>query len=313
MMPVFILLEKMSNNKVHIINSITELHRRFSLPAPEHPLVSVIDLKDMRIKKGETDATGVAFNFYSVWLEDDVQGKIRYGQSYFDFDEGKMIFIAPKQVLSATDHQQTKKGYGLIFHPDFLRGYPLAKAIKNYGFFSYAVNEALFLSEKEEETIVSVMQTIMQEYSSNIDKYSQDVIVSHIEVLLNYSNRFYGRQFITRKNANIDLLAQTESLLTDYFRGKSLNKGLPTVQYLSEQLKVSPSYLSDMLRELTGQNAQQHIHNLLIEEAKELLSTTSLSTSEIAYQLGFEYPQSFSRLFKQKTSFSPSDFRNSFN
>jgi len=267
----------------------------------------------MRIKKGETDATSVAFNFYSVWLEDDVQGKIRYGQSYFDFDEGKMIFIAPKQVLSSLDHQQTNKGYGLIFHPDFIKGHPLAKAIKNYGFFSYAVNEALFLSEKEEETIVSVMQTIMQEYSSNIDKYSQDVIVSHIEVLLNYSNRFYGRQFITRKNANNDLLAQMESLLTDYFRGKSLNKGLPTVQYLSEQLKVSPSYLSDTLRELTGQNAQQHIHNLLIEEAKELLSTTSLSTSEIAYQLGFEYPQSFSRLFKQKTSFSPSDFRNSFN
>jgi AraC-like DNA-binding protein len=311
-MPVFFFLTKMRNN-VHIISSISELHRRFSLPAPEHPLVSVIDLKDMRIKKSETTATSVAFNFYSVWLEDDVQEKIRYGQSYFDFDEGKMIFIAPKQVLSATDHQQTNKGYGLIFHPDFLRGYPLAKTIKDYGFFSYAVNEALFLSEKEEETIVSVMQTIMQEYRSNIDKYSQDVIVSHIEVLLNYSNRFYGRQFITRKNANNDLLVKMESLLMDYFRGESLNKGLPTVQYVSEQLKVSPSYLSDMLRELTGQNTQQHIHNLLIEEAKELLSTTTLSTSEIAYQLGFGYPQSFSRLFKQKTDLSPSDFRNSFN
>jgi AraC family transcriptional activator of pobA len=311
-MAIFFFLTKMRNT-VHIISSISELHRRFSLPAPEHPLVSVIDLKDMRIKKSETNATSVVFNFYSIWLEDDVQEKIRYGQSYFDFDEGKMIFIAPKQVLSATDHQQTNKGYGLIFHPDFLRGYPLAKTIKDYGFFSYAVNEALFLSEKEEETIVSVMQTIMQEYRSNIDKYSQDVIVSHIEVLLNYSNRFYGRQFITRKNANNDLLAQMESLLTDYFREKSLNKGLPTVQYLSEQLKVSPSYLSDMLRELTGQNAQQHIHNQLIEEAKELLSVTTLSTSEIAYQLGFEYPQSFSRLFKRKTNLSPSDFRNSFN
>jgi AraC family transcriptional activator of pobA len=312
-MPVFILLEKMSNSNVYIINSITELHRRFSLPAPEHPLVSVIDLKDMRMKKSETTASSVAFNFYSIWLEDDVQEKIRYGQSYFDFDEGKMIFIAPKQVLSATDHQQTNKGYGLIFHPDFIKGYPLAKAIRNYGFFSYAVNEALFLSEKEEETIVSVMQAIVQEYRSNIDKYSQDVIVSLIEVLLNYSNRYYGRQFITRKNANNDLLAQMEGLLTDYFREKSLNKGLPTVQYLSEQLKVSPSYLSDMLRQLTGQNAQQHIHSQLIEEAKELLSMTTLSTSEIAYQLGFEYPQSFSRLFKQKTNLSPSDFRNSFN
>jgi AraC family transcriptional activator of pobA len=254
-----------------------------------------------------------AFADDALWLEDEVQGKIRYGQNYFDFDEGKMIFISPMQVLSTIDHQQTNKGYGLVFHPDFIKGYPLAKAIKGYGFFSYAVNEALFLSEKEEETIVSVMQTIMQEYRSNIDKYSQDLIVSHIEVLLNYSNRFYGRQFITRKNANNDLLAQMESLLTDYFRGKSLDKGLPTVQYLSEQLKVSPSYLSDMLRELTGQNTQQHIHNLLIEQAKELLSTTTLSTSEIAYQLGFEYPQSFSRLFRQKTNLSPSDFRDSFN
>ena len=153
----------------------------------------------------------------------------------------------------------------------------------------------------------------MQEYRSNIDKYSQDLIVSHIEVLLNYSNRFYGRQFITRKNANNDLLAQMESILKDYFREKSLNKGLPTVQYLSEQLNVSTSYLSDMLRELTGQSAQQHIHNLLIEEAKELLSTTNLSFGEIAYQLGFEYPQSFSRLFRQKTNSSPSEFRSSFN
>src|SRR6202012_415172 len=216
----------MRTNNIHIINSITELHRRFSLPTPEHPLVSVIDLKDMRIKKSETTTTSVAFNFYSVWLEDDVQGKIRYGQSYFDFDEGKMIFIAPKQVLSATDHRQTNKGYGLIFHPDLIKGYPLAKAIRNYGFFSYAVTEALFLSEKEEETIVSVMRTIMQEYRSHIDKYSQDLIVSHIEVLLNYSKRFYGRQFITRKSGNNNLLAQMESLLTEYFREKSLNRGL---------------------------------------------------------------------------------------
>jgi AraC family transcriptional regulator, transcriptional activator of pobA len=302
----------MSHPKVQVINSISELHRRFSLPAPEHPLISVIDLKDMRTQTGGS-ATGVTFNFYSVWLEDEVQGKIRYGQSHFDFDEGKMIFIAPKQVLQAADHQQTNKGYGLVFHPDFLKGYPLAKVIKDYGFFSYAVNEALFLSEKEEQTIVSIMRTIMQEYQSNIDKYSQDVMVAQIEVLLKYCNRFYGRQFITRKNASNDLLVQMESLLTDYFKEESLNKGLPTVQYLSEALKVSPGYLSDMLRELTGQNAQQHIHDRLIEEAKALLSTTTLSTSEIAYQLGFEYPQSFSRLFKQKANLSPSAFRNSFN
>jgi AraC family transcriptional activator of pobA len=311
-MQVFCLALKMKNNNILTINSITELHRRFSLPAPEHPLVSLIDLKDMRRAKDE-NITSVVFNFYSIWLEKDVKGQIRYGQSYFDFDEGKMIFIAPKQLLSTNDHQQTNNGYGLVFHPDFIKGYPLAKAIKDYGYFSYAVNEALFVSEKEEETIISVMHNIMQEYRSNIDKYTQDVIVSHIEVLLNYSNRFYGRQFITRKNSNNDLLVQMESLLMNYFHGTDLNKGLPSVQSLSEQLHVSPSYLSDMLRELTGQNAQQHIHNFLIEEAKELLSTTKLSTSEIAYRFGFEHPQSFSRLFKQKTDLSPSDFRNSFN
>lgn len=303
---------KMKNNNILTINSIAGLHRWFSLPAPEHPLVSVIDLKDMQVTSNE-NINSVVFEFYSVWLEKDVKGKIRYGQSYFDFDEGKMIFIAPKQVLSTIDHQQTNGGYGLVFHPDFIKGYPLAKAIKDYGFFSYAVNEALFLSEKEEETIISVMQHIMREYRSNIDKYTQDVIVSHIEVLLNYSNRFYGRQFITRKNSNNDLLANMESLLMNYFRGTGLSKGLITVQSLSEQLHVSPSYLSDMLRGLTGQNAQQHIHKFLIEQAKELLSTTTLSTSEIAYRLGFEHPQSFSRLFKQKTDFSPSDFRNRFN
>ena len=216
------------------------------------------------------------------------------------------------QVLSSKDHQQTNKGYGLVFHADFLKGYPLYTSIKDYGFFSYAVNEALFLSEKEEEIIVSVIRNIMHEYRSNIDKYSQDVIISHIEVLLNYSNRFYGRQFITRKNANNDLLVQMERILVGHFRERSLDKGLPTVQLLSEQLNVSSSYLSDMLRELTGQNAQQQIHNFLIGEAKILLTTTTLSTSEIAYQLGFDYPQSFSRLFKQKTNSSPSDFRNSF-
>jgi AraC-like DNA-binding protein len=302
----------MKNNNLLTINSISELHRMFSLPAPEHPLVSVIDLKDVKSNRAE-NITGIVFNFYSIWLEKDVQGKIRYGQSYFDFDEGKMIFIAPKQVLSVIEHQQTNNGYGLIFHPDLIKNYPLGKTIKDYGYFSYAVNEALFLSEKEEETIISVMRNIMQEYRSNIDRYTQDVIVSQIEVLLNYSNRFYGRQFITRKNANNDLLTKMESLLTSYFRGDGLNKGLPTVQYLSAQLQVSPGYLSDMLRELTGQNTQQHIHNLLIDEAKELLSTTTLTTGEIAYRLGFEYPQSFSRLFKQKTNFSPSDFRNSFN
>lgn len=182
----------------------------------------------------------------------------------------------------------------MLFHPDFLAGYPLAKKIKQYGFFSYSVNEALHLSDKEKETIISIFKNIDEELQNRIDDFSQDVIISQIETLLNYSNRFYKRQFITRKSVNNDLLQKLEEILDDYFSNeKSLMQGIPTVQYLAEILSISPSYLSDMLPSLT----QQHIHNKLIEKAKEKLSTTELSVSEIAYELGFEHPQSFSKLF----------------
>jgi AraC family transcriptional regulator, transcriptional activator of pobA len=192
--------------------------------------------------------------------------------------------------------------------------YPLAKKIKEYGFFSYVANEALHLSEKEKETVLSIFKIIDEELNSRIDDFSQDVIISQIELLLNYSNRFYKRQFITRKGINNDLLQKLEAILDDCFNDeKSLMEGIPTVQFLSAKLNISPSYLSDMLRSLTGQNAQQHIHNKLIDKAKEKLSTTDLSVSEIAYQLGFEHPQSFSRLFKTKTTLSPLEFRASFN
>lgn len=298
----------MTNRSPYIINSITELHRMLSLPEPEHPLISVIDLKDVRSVRDKS-VTSILFNFYSIWLEKDVLQKIRYGQRFFDFDKGVMIFIAPGQLLSTIDPHLITAGIGLTFHPAFIRGYLLEKKIKDYGYFSYAVNEALHLSEEEEVTIMAIMRNIMREYRSNIDKYTQKVIISHIELLLNYADRFYGRQFTTRKPINNDLLIQMEEKLNHHFEEVT---GLPTVKLLAEQLHVSPSYLSDMLRELTGQNAQQHIQNKLLEKAKELLSTTSLSTGEIAYQLGFEHAQSFSRLFKQKTRISPKEFRNSF-
>jgi len=205
-------------------------------------------------------------------------------------------------------------GYWLVIHPDFIRNYPLGKSMKEYGYFSYAVNEALHLSDDEEKTITSIMQNIEHEYRSVIDNFSQDVIVSHIELLLNYCNRFYNRQFITRRAANNDLLIKLENILTEYFDSGLLHElGLPTVQYVSDKLNVSADYLSDMFRSLTGQNTQQHIHSYLIEKAKEVLTTTNLSVSEIAYQLGFEYPQSFSKLFKNKTSLTPLKFRQSFN
>jgi len=202
----------------------------------------------------------------------------------------------------------------LLIHPDFLWNTQLAKTIKQYEYFDYSVNEALFLSEKEETTIIGMMQNMEQEYSSNIDKFSQDIIIAQLELLLNYANRFYHRQFITRKITNHKILDRLEQILDQYFQGGDLaKKGLPTVQYIAETLNVSPNYLSAMLKMLTGQSTQQHIHDKLIEKAKEKLSVTGLSVSGIAYELGFGHPQSFSKLFKTKTNLSPLEFRQSFN
>ncbi|WP_299289266.1 AraC family transcriptional regulator [uncultured Mucilaginibacter sp.] len=298
----------------YAINSVSELHRILALPKPEHPLVSVINLDEIQCFADES-LKSVVFNFYSVCIKKDFKGKLKYGQNYYDFDEGVLTFFSPGQVISTELTDDLKlSGFWLIIHPDFIQNYPLAKTIKNYGYFSYAVNEALFLSEKEETMIASIMKNIEQEYYANIDYYSQDVMVSHIELLLNYANRFYNRQFITRKNASNDLLVKLENLLSDYFaNGKVRELGLPTVHFVSESLNVSPNYLSDLLRMLTGQSTQQHIHNKVIEKAKEVLTTTSLSVSEIAYQLGFERPQSFNKLFKSKVNVSPLAFKHSFN
>ena len=230
-----------------------------------------------------------------------------------DFDEGGLSFTAPNQIISSVEEEKDYSGYTLLIHPDFLRGYPLATKIKTFGFFSYAVNEALFLSDKEKQVIFSILDNVKEELNSRIDDFSQDVVISHIEVLLNYSNRFYKRQFLTRKAVNNDLLTEMESLLSQYFEHKiTLDKGLPTVEYLAGQLKLSPRYLSDMLRSITGQNAQQHIHEKLIEKAKDYLTTTSLSVAEIAYHLGFEHPQSLNKLFKKKTNQTPVQFKQSF-
>lgn len=296
-----------------IIDSISEQHRWYRLPKPEHPLVSLISFVDIgRNPNGFTGA--FAFNFYSIAIKKGFKGKFRYGQNYYDFDEGVMSFMAPGQVMSKdASNEAPPSGWLFSFHPDFLRSYPLGKKIKEYGFFSYATNEALHLSEKEEKMIEGIVKNIEQEYRSMIDTYSQDVMISLIELLLNYSNRFYNRQFITRKHVNHDLLTKLEELLDDYFRGEKVREfGLPTVKYISEKLNISPNYLSDMLRSLTGQSTQQHIHDKVVEKAKEILTTTSFSVGETAYQLGFETAQSFNKLFKNKTDVSPLEYRNSF-
>ena len=225
-----------------------------------------------------------------------------------------MLFTAPNQVIGSTEDYKDNAGYSLIIHPDFLQGHPLARKIKQYGFFSYASNEALHLSEQERAIILSMYTIIKEELNSRIDDFSHEVVISQIELLLTYAKRFYKRQFLTRQVVTSDLLQKLEEQLNKYFeKEEPVNHGIPSVQYLAAQLNYTPNYLSDMLRSLTGLNAQQHIHQQLIERSKELLSTTNLTISEVAYQLGFEHPQSFSRLFKMKTKISPAQFRSTFN
>ncbi|GAA3945468.1 helix-turn-helix domain-containing protein [Chitinophaga oryziterrae] len=304
---------KTAAKQPHIFNSISELHKALGLPKPLHPLVSLVDYGEITADTTEI-SKGMIFNFYKISYKKNFKGKVKYGQNYYDFDEGGLSFISPNQLISAVETEADYGGYTLLFHPDFIRNFPLGKNIKNYGFFSYSVSETLHLSEKEKEIIIGIFKNIEYELNTAIDQISQDVMVSQIELLLNYSKRFYNRQFITRKIANNDILIKLEELLSAYFdTEKTLMTGLPTVQQLSDQLNVTPHYLSDMLRTLTGQNTQQHIHNKMIEKAKELLSTTNLSIGEVAYQLGFEHPQSFNKIFKRKTKLSPVEFRNSFN
>ncbi|MBB3838280.1 AraC-like DNA-binding protein [Runella defluvii] len=304
---------KKDDSTIQKFNSISALHKALGFPKPLHPLVSLVNYADIKTPYEELP-NALLLDFYKISYKKSLTGKIKYGQNYYDFDEGGLSFISPNQVISSNEEEKDYSGYTLLFHPDFIRNYQLGTKIKNFGFFSYSVNEALFLSDKEKQIIFSVFENIKEELNSTIDDFSQDVMVSQIEVLLNYSNRFYKRQFITRKTVNNDLLTKMEALLNEYFdKEETINNGLPTVEYLAEQLNVSPRYLSDLLRSLTGQNAQQHIHGKLIEKAKEYLTATSLSVSEIAYQLGFEQPQSFNRLFKKKTSLTPIAFKQSFN
>jgi len=308
----------MANQQPYRIKTISEFHRLRGLPKPEHPLISVVDFAAFKHQHPhENNPISWVLDFYSISLKRDSSTKIKYGQQEYDFDEGIMFFLAPGQVFRIEveqDSAQKRSGWMLLIHPDFLWNTPLAKGVKRYEYFGYTVNEALFLSEKEEGTITSIIQNIQQEYHANIDRFSQDIIIAQIELLLTYSERFYQRQFITRKITNHAILDRLEDLLTNYFNSDDLvEKGLPTVQYIAEALGVSPNYLSGLLKVLTGQSTQQRIHDKLIEKAKEKLSTTDLSVTEIAYELGFRHPQSFSKLFKAKTNLSPSEFRLSFN
>lgn len=301
----------MENSKPFRIRSIAEVHRLLKLPKPQHPLVGMIDLAGL---KNDSGIKAVVFDFYVISMKRGCD-KLLYGQQRYDFDEGLMGFMAPGQILreeqNGVPHQL--EGWMLFIHPDFLWNTPLARKIKQYDYFNYSSNEALFLSDREETIINGIIENIKQEYHSNIDRFSQDIIISHIDTLLTYAERFYQRQFITRKITNSKTLDRVEGVLTDYIDQQLASQGLPSVQYIADKLNISPKYLGSILKQLTGQTTQQIIHYKIIEKAKEKLSGTDQSVSEIAYELGFERPQSFNKLFKSKTNQSPLEFRRSFN
>ena len=301
---------KQAAKEFRVLSTVTDYTRLCGLPAPAHPLLTLIDLEQTRSNVLPADMPPVVQQLYTVWLKKNLKGKVHYGHQSYDFGEGVMGFMAPGQVFAvdATLDISEISGWMLVFHPDLLRKYPLAQKIAGYGFFFYQVHEALHISAQEENLLDGLLRIIRSEYERPIDAFSQDVLVAQLEVLLNYANRFYHRQFLTRRTAEHDLLSRFEAQVTAYFTHDG-EQPLPTVQRFADDLHVSPAYLSDMLRTLTGENTQQHIHRALIEKAKRLLLTTSLSINETAFQLGFEYPQYFSRLFKSKTGLTPAAFR----
>ncbi len=306
----------MKKTNLITVKTISEYHEMMGHTKPLHPLVSVINLETVTHLPFD-EPVNLAYDFYCITLKKNTCLKFGYGQQEYDFNKGTLFFMAPKQVFSfQTNYEATEKpsGWALLFHPDFIWNTPLATIIKSFEYFDYSVNEALHISDKEEAIVTNIVEIIEQEYKSNIDNFSQDIIISQIMSLLNYADRFFQRQFITRKKANHQVLARLEKLIANYFSTeRPINNGLLTVQYVSEHLNISPNYLSRLLTTLTGKSTKQFIQDKVVEMAKERLSTTDLSISEIAYELGFEFPQSFNKLFKSKTEQTPWEFRASFN
>jgi AraC-like DNA-binding protein len=296
------------------INSISEAHQSVGLSAPKHPLVSVVKAVDFR---PTVDFRGlkVINNLYQITLKQLGCGNLMYGKNSYDYEEGTLVFISPGQVTTFEGELPTdgesNKSWTLAFHPDLIRKSSLADKMSHYSFFNYEVNEALHLSQEELETIEDLLDKIIKEYSQNLDKHSQNLIISNIELLLDYCTRFYDRQFYTRSNLNLDYVSKFEKLLKRYYESKeAMVERLPSVQYLAQELSFSPNYLSDLLKKETGKTAQEHIHLFVIERAKNSLLNSSKTISEIGYSLGFDYPQHFSNLFKLKTGMSPSEYRN---
>ncbi|MBB6112900.1 transcriptional regulator, AraC family [Mucilaginibacter lappiensis] len=273
-----------------------------------HPLVSVVNFNEVPTILHFRQYIGV----YAVFLKNIRCGNMTYGCQPYDYEDGTLVFVSPGQVYGIDSEGKAIKpsGYALVFHPDLIKGTHLGKAIKDYSFFSYGVNEALHLSKKERKMIVDCLEKIAGEIEQNIDKHSKTLIVSNIELFLNYCMRFYDRQFITRNNVNKDVLMRFENLLNEYFiSGKAKAEGLPSVAYCADQLHLSPNYFGDLIKKETGNTAQEYIQSKLIDEAKEKIFDAGKSINDIAGELGFKYKQHFTRLFKQKTGMTPNDYR----
>ena len=273
-----------------------------------HPLVSVFEFSKMKL----IPEARANYGFYCVFLKEAVCGDLKYGCKYYDYQEGTLVFIAPGQVVGIGNKPGSPKpkGWGLIFHPDLIRGTSLGRNIKTYTFFSYDSDEALHLSEKERQIVIDCLGKINYELKLSVDKHSKTLIANNIELLLNYCLRFYDRQFITRSQVNINVLVKFEKLLEDYFQSEiTQTQGLPTVKYCADKLHLSPNYFGDLIKKETGKSAQEHVQLKLIDIAKERIFDTSKTISEIAYELGFKHPQHFSRIFKKNTGFTPNEYR----
>jgi len=297
-----------------IIDSISQAHQSLGLAKPKHPLVSVVYARDIR-SISDFQNVKVVNNLYQITLKQTGCGNLIYGKNSYDYEEGTLVFTAPGQVTQFDGEMQSENdnivGWTLAFHPDLIRKSELANKISSYSFFNYDVSEALHLSDDERNTVEDLLDKVIKEYSQNLDQHSQNLIISNIELFLDYCVRFYDRQFYTRTNLNGDIVSKFEKLLVSYYQGNKVNEiGLLNVNYCSKELNLSSNYLSDLLKKETGKTAQEHIHLHIIEKAKTNLLNSKDSVSEIGYALGFEYPQHFSNLFKSKTGYSPREYRN---
>ncbi|WCE31786.1 helix-turn-helix domain-containing protein [Vibrio sp. SCSIO 43137] len=296
-------------NNIFHIKSISEVHKFLGLGKPKHPLVMVIPNNCIDL---DAAPTSYITDLYTITLKNGMSGSMQYGRSSYDFEEGTMLFIAPGQVIAPVDAVESKdiSGWTLLFHPDLIRRTSLGQKINQYSFFSYQVNEALHLSETEKQTVTELIQKVIRETEQNIDQHTGRLISGSIELLLDYCTRFYDRQFYTRSDLSSDTISEFEQLLRQYFQNEQqLEHGLPTVAHCGKQLGLSPKYLSDLLKKETGKTAKEHIQLFIVELAKNRLLSSSQTVSKIAYDLGFEYPPHFSKLFKKLTAYSPTQFR----